>query len=111
MDLHLPIVVEEVQEHSRSISNEKMSQLKKKLDAMKKTLSRDSIAIKEHNTFIVGCPTKLLEFGTDQIQQVIDKAEHIFSISDVLKHVDIWQRKHAVSVLQILNQLLMMLRT
>ena len=102
MDLHLPIVVEEVQEHSRSISNEKMSQLKKKLDALKKTLIRDSI---------VGCPTKLLEFGTDQIQQVIDKAEHIFSISDVLKHVDIWQRKHAVSVLKILNQLLMMLRT
>lgn len=45
---------------------------------------------------------KLLEFGAVQIQQAIDNAEHIFSISDVLKHVDIWQRKHAVSVLKIL---------
>ena len=48
------LVVEEVQEHSRSISNEKMSQLKKKLHALKKTLIRDSIAIKGHHTFIVG---------------------------------------------------------
>ena len=102
MDLHLPIVVEEVEEHCRSISNEKMSELKEKLDALKKTLVKDSIAITEHNNAsIIGCPTKLLEFGTDQIQQVIDNAEHIFSISDVLKHVDIWQRNHAVSVLKI----------
>jgi len=35
MDLHLPIVVEEVEEHCRSISNEKMSELKEKLDALK----------------------------------------------------------------------------
>jgi len=102
MDLHLPIVVEEVEEYCRSISNEKMSELREKLDALKKTLVKDSIAIKEHNNAaIIGCPTKLLEFGTEQIQQVIDNAEHIFSISDVLKHVDIWQRNHAVSVLKI----------
>jgi len=50
MDFHLPIVVEEVQEHSRSISNEKVSELKKKLDALKKTFIRNSIAFKEHNS-------------------------------------------------------------
>ena len=100
MDLHLPILVEDEEEHSRTICNEKLLELKEKLHALKKTLIRDSIAIKEHNASIIGCPTKLLEFGAVQIQQVIDNAEHIFSIPDVLKHVDIWQRKHAVSVLK-----------
>ena len=70
---------------------------------MKKTLIRDSIANKEYNASIIGCPTKLLEFGAVQIQQVIDNTEHIHSISDVLKHVDIWKRKHAVSVLKIFD--------
>jgi len=78
-----------------------MSELKKTLDALKKTLIKDSIAIKEHYALIIGCPTKRLEFGTDQILQVIDNAEHIFSISDVLKRVDIRQRKNAVSVSKI----------
>ena len=101
MDLHLPILLEEEEEDSRAICNEKLLELKEKLNALKKTLFKDSIAIKERNASIIGCPTTLLEFGTVQIQQVVDNAEHIFSVSDVLKHVDIWQRKHAVSVLKI----------
>ena len=100
MDFHLPILVEE-EEHCREICNEKSLELKEKFHALKKALIRDSIAIKEHNALIIVCPTKLLEFGAVQIQQVIDNAEHILSISDVLKHVDILQRKHAVSVLKI----------
>ena len=40
---------------------------------------KDSIALKEQNqASIFGCPKRLLEYGTDQVQQDIDNAEHIF---------------------------------
>ena len=105
MDLHLPIVEDDV-EQSRAISKEQTSELKQRLDALRKTIVKDSIALKEQNqASIFGCPTKLLEFGTDQVQQVIDNAELFFSISNVLQYVDIWQKKHAVSILQIFQSI------
>ena len=105
MDLHLPTVEDDI-EQPRAISEEQTSELKQRLDDLRKTIVKDSIALKEQNqASIFGCPTKLLEFGTDQVQQVIDNAEHIFSISNVLKHVDIWQKKHAVSILKIFRSI------
>ena len=92
MDLHLATVEDDI-EQSRVISEEQTSELKQRLDDLRKTIVKDSIALKEQNQVsIFGCPTKLLEFGTDQVQQVIDNAEHFFSISNVLKYVDIWQK-------------------
>lgn len=42
---------------------------------------KGSIAAKKKNNVpIIGCPTKLLEFVTDQVHQVINNAEYIFSI-------------------------------
>ena len=105
MDLHLPTVEDEI-EQSRVISEEQTSELKQRLDDLRKTIVKDSIALKEQNqASIFGCPTKLLEFGTDQVQQVIDNSKHIFSISNVLKYVDIWQKKHAVSILKIFQSI------
>lgn len=105
MDLHLPTVEDDI-EQPRAISEEQTSELKQRLDDLRKTIVKDSIALKEQNqASIFGCPTKLLEFGTDQVQQVIDNAEHIFSISNVLKYVDIWQKKHAVSILKIFRSI------
>ena len=44
-------------------------------------------------------------FGTEQVQQVIQKANHIFSLADLNKHVDIWQKKHANSVIAIFQSI------
>ena len=44
-------------------------------------------------------------FGTQQVQQVIQKANHIFSLADLNKHVDIWQKKHANSVIAIFQSI------
>ena len=105
MDLHLPTVEDDI-EQSREISKQQTSELEQRLDDLRKTIVKDSIALKEQNqASIFGCPTKLLEFGTDQVQQVIDNAKHIFSISNVLKYVDIWQKKHAVSILKIFRSI------
>ena len=49
----------------------------------------------------LACHTKLLEFGPFQIKQIIDNAEFIFSVSSIQKYVDMWQKKHSVSVLKI----------
>ena len=105
MDLQLPTMMDDT-ERSRVISNEQISELKRRLNTLRKTIVSEAIALKEqHHASMFGCPTKLLEFGNDQVQQVIDNAEHIFSISSVLKYVDIWQRKHAASVLKIFQSI------
>lgn len=105
MDLHLPTMMDDT-ERSRAISNEQISELKRRLNALRKTVVSEAIALKgQHHASISSCPTKLLEFGNHQVQQVIDNAEHIFSISSVLKYVDFWQRKHAVSVLKIFQSI------
>ena len=110
MDLHLPTVEDDV-EQSRAISKEQTHELKQRLDALRKTIVKDSIALKEQNqASIFGCPTKLLEFGTDQVQQVIDNAEHIFSISNVLQYVGIWQKSMQYLSYKYFDQFLMMLK-
>ena len=78
MYLHLPTVEDDI-EQSRAVTKEQTSELWQRLDDLRKTIVKDSIALKEQNqASIFGCPTKLLEFGTDQVQQVIDNAEHNF---------------------------------
>ena len=101
MDLYLPIGnTEEAQ--GRTISHEQLLSLKRELNALRKTIVREGIAATgQQNALKLACHTKPFEFGTHQVQQAIDNAESIFSISSVLKHVDVWQRRHAVSILKI----------
>ena len=81
MDFHLPIMMDDT-ERSRAISNEQIPELKRRLNALRKKVDSEAIALKgQHHASISSCPTKLLEFGNHQVQQVIDNAEHIFSIS------------------------------
>ena len=63
----------------RDISNEQISESKRRLNALCKTSFSEAIALKEQHVSIFGCPTKLLEFGNGKVQQVIDNAEHISS--------------------------------
>ena len=49
----------------------------------------------------LACHTKPFKFGTHQVQQAIDNAD--FSISSVMKYVDVWQRRLAVPILNFLQ--------
>lgn len=102
MDLHLPIeTTEEEETQVRKISSEHFSLLKKELNALKKTFVMESTATDDDGCSKLACHTKLLEFGRFQIKQIIDNAEFIFSVSSIQKYVDMWQKKHSVSVLKI----------
>ena len=99
MDLYLPIGnTEEVQ--GRTILHEQLLSLKAELNSLKKTIVTEGIAATgQLNALKLACHTKPFEFGSHQVQQASDNAESIFSVSSVMKYVDVWQRKHAVSIL------------
>ncbi len=60
----------------------------------------------ENNTAItVSYPNVLLEFGKEQIDQILTCAETIFTVDDIIKKVDIWKRKHAYDVLEVFGKL------
>lgn len=54
---------------------------------------------------MITCPTVLMEFGSEQIAQVVNNAELIFTCSDVRKYVYIWHKIHAAAVLNIFSQI------
>ena len=104
MDLHLPVQGEAIEEEMkvRKNSSEQLSSLRKELNALKKSIVMEGIASDDRQDAVkLACHTKLLEFGTHQINQIVDNAEFIFSIPTAMKCVDLWQRKHAVSVLKV----------
>ncbi len=44
-------------------------------------------------------PNLFIEFGSNQVQQVIENLEEIFSIEDVYKNVEIWRKEHANNII------------
>jgi hypothetical protein len=51
----------------------------------------------------VGFPTSLMQFGKSQIQEIMENCTVLFTVSDIMEYVNVWQRKHAISVLNILH--------
>jgi hypothetical protein len=86
----------------RTISKDQLIELEQQLSIMAETIAKNSVSIKEqHHVSVIGCPSKLLEFGIDQVKEAVKNAEYIFTIADVTKLVDIWQMKHATTILDI----------
>ena len=101
MDLYLPIGDTQGAQ-GRTISQEQLLSLKTELNALRKTIVTEGIAATgQQNALKLACHTKPFEFGTHQVQQAIDNADSIFSLSSVMKYVDVWQRRHAVSILKV----------
>ncbi len=51
-------------------------------------------------TSTVGCAKCFfLEFGWVQIMQVLRSCDKLFTVEDVLEHVEIWRRHHAIAIL------------
>ena len=53
----------------------------------------------------VSFPNNFLEFGMKQIDDIIEHANLIFCVEDVMKYIDIWQKKHAHLVIEIFDSL------
>ncbi len=51
----------------------------------------------------VAFPNLFIEFGSNQVQQVIENLEEIFSIEDVYKNVEIWRKEHANNIISIIE--------
>lgn len=45
----------------------------------------------------------MLGFFKYQIEQVVENMEAIFSLSDVYKFVEIWDKRHAMEILSVIN--------
>ena len=50
-------------------------------------------------------PTTLMQFGEYQIKQVLENCDKIFTLENVMLSVEIWNKKHAVSVFKIIKDL------
>lgn len=101
VELQLPVDLKENSpEKVRDVSDEQMKQLKNKLQYVMKKLVMKAVNGDDHKVTIISCPNTLLEFGILQVSQVLEHAHLIFEVSDVMKYVDIWQKKHAHMVLE-----------
>lgn len=102
VELHLPVV--ELKENTsgrvREVSDEHKKQLKNKLQFIMKRLVMKAVTGDNNKVTVVSCPNTLLEFGDLQVSQVLEHVHLLFEISDVMKYVDIWQKKHAHMVLE-----------
>lgn len=97
----LPVDLKKIRpEKVREVSDEQMKQLKNKLQYVMKRLVMKTVIGDNHKVTIISCPNTLLEFGVVQVSQVLEHAHLIFEASDVMKYVDIWQKKHAHMVLE-----------
>ena len=47
----------------------------------------------------------LMQFGSEQLHQVVDNCALLFSQEDVMKHVDIWRQSHAKMILNIISSI------
>ena len=86
----------------RDVSDNQIEQLRKKLWQMQKTIIlREGSRATNHVTY----PTTLMQFGEHQIKQVLENCNKIFTLEDVMHHVDIWNKQHSISILWIIKDL------
>ena len=52
----------------------------------------------------VGHPNVFFEFSQFQIDQVMTKCEHRFTLADIWEHVEIWRSAHANNIFLGLNE-------
>ena len=48
---------------------------------------------------MVTCPNPVLEFNAFHINQVLDSYHRLFTLEDVIQHVEIWRYKYAIAIL------------
>jgi hypothetical protein len=85
---------------TRPVSDAQRQELHQKLLTYRKTLLPKSVT----EFMPVGAPNVFFEFSQFQISQVLNNCEHLFTLADILEHVEIWRHVHANNVLFALHE-------
>ena len=83
---------------SRAVTQHQKKALAKELHQFRKELLEKADMDK-----MVTCPNLLMEFNSFHINQVLEHCDVLFSISDILKSVEIWRLQYAKGILQALS--------
>lgn len=94
--------VEEAPQQTRPVNPEQKKILKTKLKSFRYDLIKDH---KEKVLNTVSLPTSFLEFGSIQILSIVKNCHKLFSISDVMKYVEVWRKSHAHGILTVINDI------
>lgn len=105
----LPLEIAQSHETSilqtRSQTDFERESLLKKLQYLKLALNEQHIKTVRKVNLPMFTPVKLnFIFGEEQIEQILQHCEHIFSVVDILKYVDIWHVNVAEEVLPSLQR-------
>ena len=103
-DLHVVNVHVPVSTIRRTVTTQQQEVLKNKLIVLRKELMLlifDKLA--GCNGEIVA-PAFLNTFSNFQINQILTQADRLFSLEDIMCHVEIWRKEHAFKILFILNE-------
>ena len=66
-----------------------------------KSILMKNITGEKQKVIAVSFPNNLMEFDVKVIDQVIENAHLIFTVEDVMTYIDVWQKRHAVSILEV----------
>ena len=84
---------------TRKVTTSQRKEVNSKLWSYRKMLLE-----KYSNLKPVAYPNLYIEFGSNQVKQVIENLEEIFSIKDVYKHVEVWRKVHANNIIAIIEE-------
>ena len=102
VNLYLPFSTrEDVPQKTQPVTDEQKKELRVHLNILLKKLMMKTITDQNTKVVAVSFPNKVLEFRMKQIDDIIQHAHLIFGIEDVMKYIDIWQKKHAQLVIEI----------
>ena len=91
----------------RTVSPEQQELLKNKLIVLRKELVLpifDKVAGCNGEILTPTVPIFLHTFSNFQINQILMQVDHLFSLEDIMSHVEIWKKEHALKVLLLLNE-------
>lgn len=89
----------------RNMSDDLKEELREKLNLLVKKVLMKQVAGENNRPVAVSFPNNILEFGIKEVEQIVQHAHIIFSVDDVMKYVNIWQRTHALQVLDVFSSM------
>lgn len=107
-DANLAVPIAAADAHNgrtRSVSSKEKHALKGKLIAFRKSLLVELLQQSPKGKLPVSSvPELLVGFSDDQISQVLDNCDKIFSVSDVKAFVEIWKDRHAYAIIGLISE-------
>ena len=84
---------------TREVSETQREVLKNQLEIM-----QSGFSVKAAGNEVLGFPNILYEFNRYQIDQVLQHANHLFTLEDIMTHIEVWRSCYAKSILLALSE-------